>query len=489
MRTPHPNRFDKAQDTLPAQGGKASWILVGTAILAEALLVGAWAMTRGVNADEGFYLAAGREVAEGARIYADFFFPQMPYLPWLEGAIFRILEPSLLAGRALSVGAAALSAGLVAALAWRCQRHVAASLLAVFLYVASALLLTSFSVVKTAAVSNLCLLSAFGALASGAARRPAWAFAAGIAMGTAVGFRAPVAPLGLVLGVMAWRLGRDPLIAYLGGAVVASLPWLIVAVRHAELFWFGNFGFHALRREITDWPAILDQKLAVAAKWLFLPQHAVLWGLAAWGLWRQPRWSAWPLASAVVLAATYAAATPTYLEYMTQFLPFLVLAALPALPAVVERRWLAAGVVAIYLLGMQPLLEKPLAGGAMAAERDMWSLRTVSEVTHIVRDRTGPGDRVLSWWEGYPVLGRRPGFRGVGFWESNAARKLDPETAHRYGLMRREDVESAVEQREPAVIVVPDGTWQTLRGRIDAGYLLLARVGSIDIYGRRPPAE
>ena len=454
-------------------------------MLLDAAIVGGWALTRGVNADEGFYLAAGREIARGARIYADFFFPQMPYLPWLEGALFRLVEPSLMAGRAVSVAAAALSAGLVTWVAWRRQRDLGAALLVAILYVASALLIASLSVVKTASSSNLCLLIAFAALAL-SGDRPLAAFGAGLAIGCAVGLRGPLVPIGLLFGVLAWwRFGWRSLAAYAAGGLIASLPWVYVLARSPEHFWFGNFGFHALRREISGVAAIFGQKGGIVAKWFLLPQHALVWALALWGLWREPRWSAWPFAGAVLLAATYAAATPTYLEYMAQFYPLLLLAALPAVAAIAERRWIAVGLTVAYLAGLQPLLARPAAGSAMAAERDLWSLGTVAEVTRVIRRESGPADPVLSWWEGYPVLSGRPGFRGVGFWESNAARKLDAETAHRYRLMRRDDLQAAIRAGEPAVIVVPDGTWDPLRPDIDAGYAMVKHVASVAIYRRR----
>ena len=461
--------------------------MVAAAVLLDALVVGAWALTRGVNADEGFYLSAGRDVAAGARIYTDFFFPQMPYLPWLEGLLFRVVEPSLIAGRAVSVAAAALSAGVVAWVAWRRQPHLGSALFAVFLYVASALLIASLSVVKTASASNLCLLIAFAALAF-AGDRPRWALAAGVAMGCGVGFRGPLLPLGILFAVLAWRSGSRSLAAYSAGAVVASLPWLFVLARDPEHFWFGNFGFHALRREISGAAAILGQKRSILAKWFFLPQHVVIWALALCGLRCNWRWSAWPLAGALLLAATYAAATPTYLEYMAQFYPLLLLAALPALPAVIARPWFAALLAVIYLVGLRPLVAQPPAGSPMAAERDLWSLATVRQVIRVVDEQSAPGDSVLSWWEGYPVLSGRPGFRGVGFWESNAARKLDADTAHRYRLMRRDDIQAAIRGAEPAVIIVPDGTWESLRPDIEAGYTLAKRVESLAIYRRSAPA-
>jgi hypothetical protein len=466
-------------------GATPAAVLIVAAAVAEAVVVGAWAMLRGINADEGFYLAAGRHAAQGLRIYADFFFPQMPYLPWLEGLLFRWVTPSLDAGRALSVVASTMSAGVLTALAWRESRSTVTTLLVAFLYVASALMISSQSVLKTAAVSNLLVLLAFACVTVAGSRGLSWALLGGIAAGCAIGVRLPIAPVTLVLAALAWRHGWPALIAYAAGGILASLPWLVVALRSPDEFWFCNFGFHSLRREISGWGPILAQKAGIFAKWLLLPQHIIVWALAFYGLWRAPR-RVWPAALCVaVLAAAYAAATPTYLEYMSQFFPFLLLAGVPALEVVSLRRFVLLAVAAIYLAGLYPLLRAPDGGSATAAERSLWSRATVAGVSSAVRDGTGPGDLVLSWWEGYPVLSERPGVRGVGFWESNAARKLDPEQTRRFHVVRRDEILDLIRRREPAAIVVADGVWEPMRAEIAAGYDAARRVDAVQVYRRR----
>ena len=469
-----------------ASSGRLGWGLVlGTAAL-EALVVGLWAAHRGVNADEGFYLTAARYVAQGRHLYRDVFFPQMPYVPWTIAFFFRFFEPSLAVGRGVSVGAAAISAGLLAGLVWKQEERVLPTVVIGLLYVFSAVLVNSLAVLKTSALVNACLLASFAPLVLGWARRPAWAFASGMAAGCAIGFRLPVVPVALLFAVLAWRLGFRALVAYGCGGLVASLPWLLAAVQSPDGFWFCNVTFHALRREITGWPAVLSQKAGIVAKWLFLPQHVLVWALAAYGVWLAPR-RVWPAAvAALVLAAAYAAATPTYLEYMTQFLPFLLLAAVPAVVALGRRRWVLAALVAAYLVGFYPLVKPVPAGSRLADKRALWDLETVEGVSAAVRRHCAANETVLSWWEGYPLLSGRPGVVGVGFWESNIAKKLDPERARRYHVVRREELERLIRERVPAVIVVADGTWSKLRPAIEAGYRSVERVDGVEIYGREP---
>jgi hypothetical protein len=384
----------------------------------------------------------------------------------------------------LSVLGAALSAGLLAWAASGLERRLAAVISAVLLYGFAAVLLNGLSVVKAAGLVNACLLAAFIPLASGGAGGAGWALAAGLAAGAAVGLRLAVAPLVLLFAALALRSGRRSLAAFALGCLIASLPWLVAAARWPDAFWFCNVTFHGLRREITGFGPILLQKLEVLAKWLFLPQHLVLWGLAAFGLWREPA-KVWPAAaSAAVLGITYLAATPTYLEYMTQIVPFAILTGLPALVVLMEQRGLAVLVLGAYLLGLYPLLKSAAPGSATGAKRALWQRQQVERVCDAIRRHSAPDEPVLSWWEGYPVLAGRRGFPGVGFWESNAAKKLDPARAHRYHLLRIEDVESLVTRRQPAAIVVADGVWKTLRPAIEKGYVPAERVGAVQVYSR-----
>ena len=127
----------------------------------------------------------------------------------------------------------------------------------------------------------------------------------------------------------------------------------------------------------------------------------------------------------------------------------------------------------------------PPSGTALAAKRALWSREQVWELTESLRSNTKEGEPVLSWWEGYPVLSGRPGFDGVGFWESNVARKLPVADARRFHVVPMVDLRRRIVDREPAAIVVPDGVWMGLRGVIDDGYAAGRRVGTVQIFLRR----
>jgi hypothetical protein len=458
------------------------WLLVlGIATcLAEATVFGAVAARRGVNADEGFYLLAGWRVLGGQRPYADFFFPQMPYLPYLEAVVLSVSGASLWAGRAINVGAASVLGALMALAGAQRSGRLAVGVLVAAAYAANGLLLTYLTVAKTYGVADLMLIAAF-LLVAPPQRGVTRALAAGACAGIAIGTRLPsVAVFAVLLVWTAWG-GVRTAVAFCLGAAVALLPCLWVASQDPRGFWFGNVEFHALRRELSGLVPILAQKATVGAKCVLLPQNLLLWILAAAGVSLRPRQSVLPGVCGLALAAGYLAATPTYLEYMVQVIPFLLLAGIPAFAVLLQRRALAALAAGLYAAGLL-LARRDAPDDTLRGEKNhLWALDTVHRVSNFVRERSDPGDRILSWWEGYPFLAQREGFVGVGFWESNMAKKLAPDLRRRFHVLDHDEIRGLVEGREPRLIVVPAGTWMDLEEAMAQHYTRAARIGEIEV--------
>jgi hypothetical protein len=258
-----------------------------------------------------------------------------------------------------------------------------------------------------------------------------------------------------------------------------------MAIHAPEHFWFCNVTFHVLRREMVELSAILWQKAGVVAKWLFLPQHLIVWILAAAGFRLAPRKTWAPALGALLLAAVYAVTTPTYVEYATQFLPLLLIVAGPALTRLSERTVVYGLIAGVYVLALYPAVRSVPEDSPLAAKRQLWSRQTIEEVSTFLRDHTGPSDPVLSCWEGFPVLSGRPGINGVGFWQSNVAKKLDADAARKYHVTRQEELRRLLRQRYPAAVVVAEGQWKRFRPLLDHGYQQAREVHGIQIFLRR----
>lgn len=475
-------------DTVPSPMTARAGIGLFVATSLTALLVfGGAAMVRGVNADEGFYLAAGERVAHGAQPYADFFYPQMPYLPFVEAGVFALTGTSLFAARMISVVPAALLAGVLALAAVQRERRVAVGIAVAMAYGTHVLMLSYVTVVKTYGLSNLLLVVALLSVVDGSSslRRCG---VAGACAALAVGTRLPAAAILLVLFLWCWTGGSRRALAFAAGAVLAGLPVLVLAAYDPQAFWFDNVGFHDLRREIVGFAPIVAQKLRVVVRWVLVPQNLIVWCLAAAGWYLGSTRERLSLLCAAAVGALYLYATPTYLEYMVQLLPFLLLASVPAIGALLARPRLATIVALVWVIGLGIALRPAAAGSPRAAKSELWSLTNVNAVTRYLREHTTPGESILSWWEGYPVLAGRATFNEVGFWQSNAGKKMSPELRRRYHVASKDDVRAIIEARTAALIVFREGDWQDLRDAMDRGYRQAAQFGAVRIFERRPEA-
>jgi hypothetical protein len=476
-KSPDPDALVGARDVQRLRGLFVACFAVALLVLATV------AAYRGVNADEGFYLAASWRVLSGQRLYADFFFPQMPYLPLLQAGVLSVSGAGLGAGRMISVVGGALLTGILAVAAARATGNRSAGAAVAAAYLGHALVLKYVSIGKPYGLADLASVGAFVLLAGPRVGIPR-GILAGIGAAVAVGTRLPTLAVTPVLLWLAARRDRRTLGAFVRGAAVASTLCLWAATQDPGNFWFGNVGFHALRREISGVAPVLLQKGAVLLKWVLWPQNLVLCALAATGLALR-RQAAPAVAAAAVMAMVYLTATPTYLEYFVQVVPFLLLAAAPAIDAGLRRRTRAAVLAAVYAVALVVALRSPPDASPRGAKAQMWRRTTVDAVVDYLRANSGENDRILSWWQGYPILAQRQGFDGVGFWESNVAKKLAADERRRVHVMGREELVRLVRDAEPALIVFAEGTWQEVRVAARERYRLATTFGSIQILERR----
>ncbi|HMO04399.1 MAG TPA: glycosyltransferase family 39 protein [Kiritimatiellia bacterium] len=224
------------------------------AAVAVAVMLGAANLLLGdLNQDEGWYLYAAGEVAEGRFPYRDFAFTQGPMLPLVYSLITPWVEAQgLAAGRGftwlLGLVAALLAASSARRLGGRAAQVMAFALIGVNVY-------HSYftTVVKTYALCALFLAVAVYALVRWVDRRAApWLVLAGAALALAAGTRIssgallPVVGLWLLFNRTRWGTWSWFWFGVGGGVtlLVVFVPFLVTA---REGFLFGLLEFHTLR--------------------------------------------------------------------------------------------------------------------------------------------------------------------------------------------------------------------------------------------------
>jgi len=159
-------------------------------VLAAGPLVSSLAV---LHNNEHMYVAAGALVRDGQALYRDFAFLQTPYLPWLYAGLFTLTGGThlLLAGKLLSWASLLWTAWLARGLArratggWLPDAVVALVLLEALLTRAAEEAANYLPPVALSLLAVGLMLDA----AEGARPRGARAFAAGLALGAAVGFK------------------------------------------------------------------------------------------------------------------------------------------------------------------------------------------------------------------------------------------------------------------------------------------------------------
>ncbi|HEX6702725.1 MAG TPA: hypothetical protein VF101_18505, partial [Gaiellaceae bacterium] len=285
---------------------------------------------RFVDGDEGVYAYAARLVRHGHVPYRDFFYEQMPLLPYVYGGWTAAAGESWYAVRILSTLLACAVGAVLYVHVLRRHRSRAIAVLALGLYAFSALVLGYFSIVKTFALASLLLLVALVVVERAS---PRWLLA-GLLVGLAVDTR-----LVFAAAVPAFAFAaRRRFLRFAAGLAAGLVPSLVLLALASHQFVFDNLRYHG---EKTTHGLVGDpgQKARTLGNLLGYGQtdHALglqfaLLALAtAAALWLGRR--RLPLAAGVgaLLAVACLLPTPTYVQYFCVVVPFMVLTIAEAL--------------------------------------------------------------------------------------------------------------------------------------------------------------
>jgi hypothetical protein len=453
------------------------------AVVAQGLVFGPLVAFRFLDGDEGVYAYASRLAVHGHVPYRDFFYEQMPLLPYVYGAWIGVFGESWYATRGLSaLAAAAVGALLYLHVERRLGRWPALG--AICLYALSGLVFGYFTIVKTFALTSLFL---FGAFVLVEARRPRW-LAAGLLVGLAVDTRLVFAAAVPAFAVLAAR--RRALPSFGGGLAVGLVPSVVFLALSPHNFVFDSLRYHGKKTShgLVGEPV---QKLRTAGNLVGFGstdhalgvQFALLLVAAAAALWLLRRRLPFAAAVGVSLGIASFLPTPTYVQYFSVVVPYLVLLAVEV--AARRPRAALAGIAAYAAAGGVALAHDVQTSPLLKP-----SIRSVERVAATAESRTQPGETVLSGWPGYlfgthaeAVSGYTNQFAPV------AAAKVSQREAKRVHVLSEPALEALIRRRVPRLVVErnwvtspPFADWDAAlrQGR----YRLVATVETARIYER-----
>ncbi|MCP4547329.1 MAG: glycosyltransferase family 39 protein, partial [bacterium] len=403
------------------------------------IALGVLSQNRSIDGDEGYYASAARLVVEGASVYRDFFYPQMPLMPHVYSPAYAV-HGSLASLRYLSV---ILSVATV--FLWCLYLRKVYSGAPAVGWAALLLLVLNPGfgswgvVVKTYALSNCLvtgvLLALYAGLRSG---RWAWFAMGGLLGGVLVSVRLLYVAVPLV--ILVWLLARGRTVesvSFLVGAIVGALPAIWFFFLNPDAFVFNNFTYHSWR---SDSPPLMDHvvylarfflKMLLARSYLALIFVLGLVGL----LFSRGRLSGFHAVCAWTAAACMLGSTvpyPLYFQYFTAAMaPLLVPLTAAGLSIIGRRRAIFCWVVLGFALTVSSLEIFSEAHGDEGGS--VWDLQAYGEISRYLRAHTEPEDVVLSFWPGYVFESGRRYFPGLeNHFGLRIASGLSPEEHRRY---------------------------------------------------------
>jgi hypothetical protein len=390
------------------------------------------ALTRSVDADEGYFLYSARLVSEHQIPYRDFFYPQMPMVACLWGMILGLLGGvGWVKGRLLA-----------AVLAWGCallfrlllKKEGAGPQISLFLFFAY--LVSDFGLewsvtVKTYLPATFFLLSGWclvpadlSGLISGRDRVfYLRLFLSGFCVACALLSRLTVAPVILIMAVYLYRLFqldsrpfRSEALTWLIGVILPLLVPTCMYLLATDSFWFCNWSYHLLVGENDEYNQPLTRTSMLISRivnplWLCMLIPVLIRWVVKRGFHARE-----PVYLGIIVTFVMAAFLPvrSFQQYYCMVTPWLILLAVPGWKHICpevsvesvrsngSRIGVRLGFFALLLAIVQigTILERWPLGRDARGEEQVGHVRKVSRSL----DRfLGEDEFFISWWPGYAV--------------------------------------------------------------------------------------
>ena len=483
------------------------WII----LVSQILLLLIFVFFRLIDYDEGSYLSAARLVRQGNLPYWDFFYPQMPFLPYAYSLVSQFGFSSLYLGRLISVLAGVLLSLILFGFTYKLTQDAGLSLLAFFLYSLHGLTINWHSVVKTLSFSDLFAFISFVFFAwylySNENYKYLKVLLSGFFIGIALNFRLTFLFMLLLEGIMIFVLTSPrtvktkiwDTVCLLCGALLSSLFAIYLFFKNPPAFIFGNIGYHQVWG-LKSIRMTLTTKIVTLGKFVFYPQDLFLLALATISIiWlfhglrekrkatSEDRIILMSCAISLMILSVSFFMSPTQFQYYEQALPYILISSLPALGKLMRyaerKKIVISAVTSLYLLFLIPFLVIFL---FVSRERNKpFQIRAVQKVTQTVQENSKPGEMILCGWPAYAVLSNRDVVPGLETWGWEIIPFLTDPDKKNFKLIDSTGIEQVISNQRVRLIV--DESWflSDFENLIQANYDLIQAGSFVKIYTKK----
>jgi hypothetical protein len=477
----------------------------------QAIFLFAFVFLRYVDADEGLYLGTAYLVKNGKVPYLDFFYNQMPYLPYAYSLVSDFGFSSLFFGRLISACASLLLGLLLFWLTYRLSRDTKISLLVFFLYGFHGLTLTWHSTVKTSTFSDLWgFVSSIFFISYLSVEKERtknlMLFLSGISIGLALNFRLTHMIFLLSASLLIFLLpGGENIrkrmfhfLSLLWGVILSSSFAIYLFLKDPYIFIFDNLIF----RQIWGLGVIkmnLLTRLFTLSKFLFYPQDLLILifaTLSLVGLVGQLK-KGYKISlenKVTIVFLSYAFSiivlsifiSPTQFQYFAQSLPFLLIAGIPVLRKS-RPKWENKRIViplgALYLLSSIPFVLIFIFG---IREKDQqFTLKNLKSVVEVIQKNSQPEERILTFTPLYVVLSKREPVPGLEAWGGEVAPLLTKKQMRDCKLIAPEEIRAMIQDAKVNLIVAEEWIFPDSGSSLWAKYQLLEKIRGVRIYRKK----
>ncbi|MCJ7577100.1 MAG: hypothetical protein MUO91_01470 [candidate division Zixibacteria bacterium] len=491
-------------------------ILVLLVLLAcQLMFLCGFVFLRLIDYDEGSYLSAAYLVGEGKLPYLDFFYPQMPYLPYVYSLVSHSGLWSLFGGRLISAFAGLFLAVIFFRFVHKFSGDVNLSLLLFFLYAFNGLTINWHSVVKTLVFSDLFGFISFIFFSSYLLCKGKGGnlkvLLTGFFIGLAFNFRLTFFLILVVEGIMIFlftphqnlKKKSQALILLLLGALLSSPLAIYLFFKNPSAFIFGNIGYHQVWGGKVVKMFFLT-KIFTLCRFLFYPQNFLIWILAilsaTWLVqsWKKTKklasenkviFTASSIALIMIIICFFM--SPTQTQYYEQALPYLVISSIPAVSKFkakwVNKKSVTFAVSGFYLLFLVPYILIFIF--ALRPKDGPYEIQEVKRVIEAVQANSKPGEVILSGWPAYAVFSERKTVPGLETWGWEIIPFLSPEQKKNFKLIDSLGVKETILNKTVNLIVEEEWFLSSFDDLIKANYRLTKTTKFTKIYVDRKSTD
>jgi hypothetical protein len=459
-----------------------------------------------IDYDEASYISAGLMVANGKLPYADFFYAQMPYLPYLFAPVSSYGLNSLFWCRLISVLAALILGVALFHTGRKFYHDPQAALVSFFLYSFNGLLLTWHSTAKTLVISDLFGFLSFVLLMRWLVgenhRRSTWILLSGFCMGLAINFRLTFSAVWLISIVLIFFLSDGikaghkftAFLLFCLGTALSSCLGIYLFFKDPWAFFFDNLTYHQILGLDYIRMSFIN-RLFTVCKFVFYPQNLFIVITAVVGLVTIARkqggysklvrsnkvtFSALAFAGGLILISFFI--SPTAFQHYEQALPYLLVSSVPGL-CILITKWTKTGRWAVF--GLYALLSIPFVVIFIFAIRDRdkpYPISEVQKVVKIVQQNSERGQMIFTTWPAYAVFTQRDLVPGLETWGWEVVPLLSERQVRGSKLISRQKMEELFSEKKLVMVVDWEWFYRQYAEALESNYNFLDSVGPIVIY-------